>query len=109
MTFEELEQIVTGLAVNAARTNDTVAVLIETAQVLQAGQAQQAASINQLIDSQIQTFERLNTVINQVEVVAKQVEIVVTRIDEMQSEVRGLQTETRRIVDRLSGLANDDD
>jgi hypothetical protein len=102
MTFEELEQIVTGLAVSQARAVDAVAVLIETAQVLQAGQTQQAAAIDQLIDSQVQTFDRLEAVLDRVDV-------VVTRIDEMQSEVRGLQTETRRIVDRLSGLANDDD
>jgi hypothetical protein len=109
MTFEELEQIVTGLAVNQARNADVVDSLVASVQgigalvqsqqgaidALQQAAQQQAASVERLITAQIATFDRLD--------------VVITRIDEMQSEVRGLQTETRRIVDGLYGRANDDD
>lgn len=85
----------TALALSQARTADTVEALGASVQsqqssidVLQQATSQLQQSTERLVSAQIATFDRF---------------------DEMASEIRGLQTENRRILDRLSGLANDDD
>ncbi|KAM3114173.1 hypothetical protein [Phormidesmis sp. 146-33] len=55
-------------------------------------------AVDRLAQTQQQYMERTETLF----------ESVLTRIDEMQSEVRGLQTENRRILEILSGRAQEE-
>jgi phage-related tail protein len=88
MTFEELEQIVTGLAVSQARLTDLVQSQQGSIEVLQQATSQLQQSTERLVSAQVATFDRF---------------------DAMQSEIRGLQTENRRILERLESWNNPDE